>query len=523
MQLILRYLTAPFRFLLKGPTYLIAAPRKIWGMSPPARAAALLEVVLVFCTVIVAVKFLWGQNIADVGRRLEIIWSLAVIAILVAAPLATYYLVKLWLSGEASRYPDIDRAWTAGLEALAEHGLDLTSLPIYVILGLPNEVETAALMAAARVNAVVAGVPKGPVPLRWYASDNAIFLIYNGLGRLSRLSELAASRAGAGRPGGAATNPIAATMVAGAPRPSSPAEFPSESTQSSGRAQILGTLVAGAPTSGDDGGRSAAPPSSSGMSRKDSDEQTERLAYTLGRLSRARQPYCANNGVLTVIPHNVLSDVTYAREAPDAVRSDLAVLRQAGRVTSAVTLLVTGMEAEGGFAELVRRVGVDRSRSSRFGKGFDVWNVASDENLDALSLHACGSFEDWVYTLFADDNASEPRSNGKLFSMLCHVRRHLQPRLRGVLVNGFAVESEGNGEPARLFSGCYFAATGRQGEQQAFVHSVFDKLDQLSEDLQWSDEALREETIYRWMFWLLSTANAAMLVAIVVLALRLLP
>ena len=97
--------------------------------------------------------------------------------------------------------------------------------------------------------------------------------------------------------------------------------------------------------------------------------------------------------------------------------------------------------------------------------------------------------------------------------MLCRVRRHLQPRLRGVLVNGYAVESTENGEPPRLFSGCYFAATGRPSDQQAFVRSVFEKLDQLSEDLQWSDEALREEAGYRWVLWLMTAVNAGLLLA----------
>jgi hypothetical protein len=91
---------------------------------------------------------------------------------------------------------------------------------------------------------------------------------------------------------------------------------------------------------------------------------------------------------------------------------------------------------------------------------------------------------------------------------LCRIRRHFQPRLRGVLVNGFAVEGEGRAEPPRLFSGCYFAATGRQGESQAFVRSVFDKLNQLAEELQWSDEALAEDQWYRWATWVITGVNA---------------
>jgi hypothetical protein len=522
LQAILHYATAPFRFLLKGPTTLIAAPRKIWGMSPPARAAALLEVFLVLCTAVVVVTFVWREGFADVGRPQQIKWTLAIVALLVATPIATYYLVRLWLEGDVSKYPDIDEAWDAGVAALAEHGLDVTDLPLYVVVGVANEEQTAALFSASRVTTTVAGAPRGPSPLRWYASDDAIYLVCSGMGRLGRLSELAGATAGGGGGRGvAAANPIAATMVAGGGSPRqtfAPTEFPSEATQPGG-GPIYGTMVAG---SGPDvrATQVEAAPVSSGMSRKEADEQSDRLEYTMNRLRRARQPYCANNGLLTVVPHAVLSNVAFAREVPEGVRADLNSIRTAARVASPVTMLISGMEAEAGFTELVRRVGVERARSSRFGKGFDVWNVASDENMDALSLHACGSFEDWVYTLFASDDGSEPRSNGKLYEMLCRVRRHLQPRLRGVLVNGYAVESEGGEGVPRLFSGCYFAATGRQGGQQAFVRSVFDKLGQTSEDLQWSDEALREESAYRWVLWIMTAVNAIMLAAVLFLLYR---
>lgn len=194
--------------------------------------------------------------------------------------------------------------------------------------------------------------------------------------------------------------------------------------------------------------------------------------------------------------------------------TDLNTHYAATSLASSVTVLISGMEAEEGFTELVRRVGLEHARNGRFGKGFDVWNIASDENLDALSSHACGSFEDWVYKLFAADEGIEQRSNGKLFAMLCWVRRHLQPRLRGVLVNGYAVDADHDDAAPQLFSGCYFGATGRQNENQAFVRSVFDKIDQLAGDLQWSDVALREEATYSWITRLLTLINASLLLAV---------
>ena len=45
--------------------------------------------------------------------------------------------------------------------------------------------------------------------------------------------------------------------------------------------------------------------------------QSDRLDYAMDRLRRARQPYCANNGVLTVLPHAVIDNVVYRpRSAP---------------------------------------------------------------------------------------------------------------------------------------------------------------------------------------------------------------
>jgi hypothetical protein len=520
-QQILGILTAPFKLLLKGPTMLIGAPRRIWGMKPPMRAAVLLAVFLLLCTAAVFAKYWTGPRYS---RSVEFTWLVAMLALDVITPIAAYYLVRLWLEGDVSKYPDIDRAWEAGVAALAEQGLDLTELPVYVVLGVANEAECSALMGASRIATVVAGAPRGPGPLRWYASSEAIYLVCTGLGRLGRLSELAAASGGSPRgsvgSGGAAANPIAATMVVGGASTRQsypPSGVPTDATLAGG-GPILGTLVAGGGGGGtitDAGGHGAAAPASSGMSRKDAEEQTDRLAYAMHRLKLARQPYCANNGLLTVVPHAALGNVVFAREIPEAVRADLDAVRAATRLYSPVTLLVAGMEAEAGFTELVRRVGTERARSSRFGKGFDVWNVASDENMDALSLHACGSFEDWVYTLFSSDDGTEPRSNGKLYEMLCRVRRHLQPRLRGMLVNGYALESEGDDQAPRLFSGCYFAATGRPGEQQAFVRSVFDKLDQLANELQWSDEARREESAYLWVLRLLSLVNFALLAVVI--------
>lgn len=499
---------------------MIAAPRRLMGLQPPMRAALLLALFLIFCTLLVVVVFTIRDDVphADVLRNPR--WIVSVLMVLIITPVATYYMVRLWLEGDVSRYPDIDRAWEDGISALAENGIEVRDLPLYVILGIPNEAAASSLFSAARLVPIVAGVPRGPGPLHWYATEQAIYLVCTSMGRMGRLSQLAAAASPTQRSSsaGGGSSDITATMVVGSARDTGDFAGPSPPGTISESSSIYGTLVAsGGGSEEGGGGATPQPVASSGLSRKEAEEQSDRLHYLLGRLRNDRRPYCANNGVLSILPHRVLSDITYAKDAADAVQADLATVRQASQVASAVTVLVSGMEAEPGFTELVRRVGVDRSQNSRFGKGFNVWNLASDENLDALSAGACGSFEDWVYTLFAD-SGNEQDSNGKLYAMMCRVRRHLQPRIRAALVSGFAEEGEGG--PPRLFSGCYFAATGAGAQEQAFVRSVFEKLSQLSEDLQWDDAALGEEDGFRWTTRLLTVVNAVLLVAVGILAYR---
>jgi len=110
-QQILRYVTAPFRFLLQGPSWLIAAPRRMMGLSPPARAAMILALFLILCTLFVVIVFTIRDDVphADVLRNPK--WIISVIALLIITPVTTYHLVRLWLEEDVSRYPDIDRAW----------------------------------------------------------------------------------------------------------------------------------------------------------------------------------------------------------------------------------------------------------------------------------------------------------------------------------------------------------------------------------------------------------------------------
>ncbi|HEX3726220.1 MAG TPA: hypothetical protein VHV08_08250, partial [Pirellulales bacterium] len=130
-----------FNLLLRPLRAFPQLPRKLLGMSLAARAALLIGVFLVCCVVTAYVAFYFSQN----RTPWELWWRPGRIAVLtllvIVIPLVVYQALRLWLEGETSRFPDIDYAWNAGLAELQRHGLVLTEIPIFLVLGSTSPVQ----------------------------------------------------------------------------------------------------------------------------------------------------------------------------------------------------------------------------------------------------------------------------------------------------------------------------------------------------------------------------------------------
>ena len=175
------------------------------------------------------------------------------------------------------------------------------------------------------------------------------------------------------------------------------------------------------------------------------------------------------------------------KELERAVGADLSLAQQELQLRCPVTAVVTGMEKERGFRELIRRVGPQRASRQRFGQRFDMRSEATNDELTKFAGHVCGTFEDWVYAMFGEQDALSRPGNNLLFAMLCRVRRSVRNRLASVLT-GFGVQPDS--KTSLIFSGCYFAGTGPKGERQAFARGILDKLQDEQEEVEWTDEAV---------------------------------
>lgn len=526
--------------------------------SDPASSAGLAScltglILLLLVVGTVLYVWLWDPSLIPAGMAWGPWRLLAVALLLIVIPIVVFRAVTLWIMGEGPRFADIDFSWRAGIDAMAEQGITLKSAPLFVIVGGGSDKLRKHLMSAVGSEFRVNGVPDVPAPIHWYASNDAIYLYlddvaWTNLAARQYRAGLRTRKGGRGGPsdvprdsGPSRSRPIVSTLMPGAgsegpptsagpPRPELPGDSeatPSPPTDRPARrrpAAYLGTLspdqvASPEPTAKAEG---AAPPPRR-VRRADSEkssQQLRRLEAVCSKLRRYRQPVCPVNGMLLLLPFDLLqASRSEIEEVERAISADLATSQRELQLRCPVTALVVAMEQERGFCELIRRIGRDHATRQRFGQRFDLRREPTVDELRKFSSYVCGVFEDWVYTLFREDGVLSHPGNPDLYNLLCKVRRSFQARLSDVLSKGFGFDPSVDEAPL-LFSGCYFAATGAQPERQAFVSGVLSKLREEQEDLEWTDQAWAADARRGKMAWIGWGLAALLALAVVYLVVR---
>jgi type VI protein secretion system component VasK len=253
------------------------------------------------------------------------------------------------------------------------------------------------------------------------------------------------------------------------------------------------------------------------LSQQESARQRERLEYVCHLVRQARRPLCPLNGVLVLVPFEMLQATQReTQQLQKTMRSDVACLQRELAIRCPVTALIVGMHHERGFRELVRRVGRERAVAQRFGRRFDVKIAPSTEALTALCALVAGTFEDWIHTLFREAEALARPGNLRLYGLLCKMRATLSSVLCDVLVGSFSHDPSSKDLPEPVpFSGCYFAATGDSDDQQAFVRGIFEKLGEEQEEVEWTRAAVAANKRYQTIAAACAIATACLLIGLV--------
>ncbi len=499
------YLFAPFKWIFSAPARWLGGARGWFGWSLPTRVAFILFLFLIFCVIGYYIASAFSSG-ATFSPKKDPAFIFALVLLVFAIPAACYFAVKAWLESEPSQFPDIDEAWEKGWTAVRRAGIDPSETPLFFAMGVSTARQADQLMQATDWELLVQGEPDGRAPLRWYARQEGIVVVLLNACATSKIQSaseaIPVARGGGanalrgtlvGAPGAGPQTDVAnlgirGTIVAGANQ--EPAAVPMAAAPTG----LRGTMVTSDSTATQMVANAIAPPQLAPADRKDLAEQSERLRRVCKLAAQARQPLCPINGTIAIIDWNQLLQSQPGRLS-GPLRDDARIIIEGSQLHAPMAVLITGLDDELGFIELVRRVGENRARENRFGHGYNHLAPTTPDQLVLLAQHACGAFEDWIYDLFRHPDCLGRSHNDKLFALLCKIRNRAQPKV-AELLSSLAGVAEGNDQRGPLLCGCYFAAAGSSRLRQAFVRSVFDKLFELEEDLEWSSEAWQRENTY---------------------------
>ena len=157
-------LTWPLRMLIELTMEFVPGSKRMVSISLPARIALLVAIFLVICVATALVAFYQTENRASWNYWVNPVRVTVIAVLLVVIPLVVYQVLRLWLTGVRSRFPDIDEAWRAGLAEVQRCGIDLSQIPIFLILGSAGEAQEKAVFGGRGWICESATFPRGRPP-----------------------------------------------------------------------------------------------------------------------------------------------------------------------------------------------------------------------------------------------------------------------------------------------------------------------------------------------------------------------
>ncbi len=514
IQSLIDAITTPIRQLITWFVQCLPGMNAIARLSLPTKWSLLSLLFLMM---------IWGAALIrhyffDNGTRHWFEYEVIPIFFVVSISIFVYYFVLFLLKEQPSRHPELDRIWSDALEQSKDKGISISNTPLFLVLGTSNQREVKSIVGSMGIDFPVDIQSSGAPPLTFHACNNAIFVFVNGcncISRLSATSNMSSSEKNVSPLDGMQRNDVGGTIDA---THLSEPSFNSEpenfnKTISSEPFSPGGTMLLDEAVDMNDIWKPAS--TSKLLTSREIEDNDDRLRHVCKLIKKARLPLCPINGIVSTLRFELVE--SSGAQLQVAIQKDLAILREEFQVRCPNTVLITGMEEEAGFIEMIKRLPPQQPTENRFGKGSELWVAPEAARLDAIAVHATATFEDWIYMLFQEANALKKKNNARLFMMLCRVRGAFSVNLRSVLAQGFGFDPRLEPRLAYeqfLFGGCYFAATGLLPNQQAFLKSVFAKVMQQEGELEWTPQARRQNGQYQFLANIAALMGTIALIAI---------
>jgi hypothetical protein len=424
-----------------------------------------------------------------------------------------WWFFRLLTDARTGRYPDIDRAWSAGLKALDAAGIDLREVPLFVVVGKPAT-GTADFFAATKLPFGVRAEPRTPgAPVQVYATREAVFVACEGASVVAKLADAFAARK---KP----VTPVQVVSVQGEVDLLDSPERPASVMAGEPGPPVVPEGTIDTSTLGLE--EWLPKPGAGDIPNIPTDEAARlasRLKYLCELIADRRRPYCSANGIVWLLPIAGTESETAADLTSTAVRADLDALEAGLQVHCPAVAVVCDAQELTGFRDLVRGLPEQLARERLLGRSFPLVPGVSPTERPGVLFGGV----DWVarnlvpgvaYQRFGNEAEGNGErwsaANARIWLLLAELfaRRAAITRLVGQGI------TDGADRPPML-AGTYLAGTGPDERDQAFASGVVQQLINLQNNVAWTAAAVAEETDYRRMAAVGYAAAVVLVIAVI--------
>jgi hypothetical protein len=504
-------ITYPINYFLQFIGRFIPGGKSLSGISLATKVALTLWIP-VLLGVSAAIWFVW-RNPSAFNRAFSSPVMLGLVILLTLVfPIVIYWMVRLISTERIQLMPDIDEPWRQGVAELQRLGIDPQRMPLMLVLGTDDFESTRALHQDSYFKLELAGVPQGEsFFLHWYAGAKAVFLHAKQVTRASaNLPSLRKSQRLAGK--GPAMEEAA--TIGGNDSIGSFATFqPTETGEDFAKSMEGGGFQAQGTLTGEEVPFDMALTPNPGINVSHLVESSlpnqavlnERLTYLCGLLKKLRGDEVPIDGVVVVAPFKVVMD----KGAPFSsyIQEDLSQLRAELGSNFPVTVLISEMQEVEGFVNLAAGLG-SVPQMARFGKGFNLENVPTADQMSLLARSACESFQQHIFQAYAKQTLDNQVSGKRLFRLLSRITTESVNKISAFLQRITLPPPNVDPRDYLAITGCYFAATGKKELSEfVFLNGVVEKAISNCENTSWTAPTQRRDQIYKgWagVCWFLS-------------------
>ncbi len=158
-----------------------AKVRRFFKFTRAAYASLATALTLTLLALVIAASYHADAQRVAWSDYLDLPQMLGLVFFGIAVCTATYWTVRLWNEDLPASDKSLESAWQSGIDALEQRGIELSSVPLFLVLGCEQLSAQQRLIAESGLSLIAEPTPNfDSAPVRWFIGSDRVYLFCHG-------------------------------------------------------------------------------------------------------------------------------------------------------------------------------------------------------------------------------------------------------------------------------------------------------------------------------------------------------